>query len=103
MKSRIVRPLESPDEPYMCDKATARARARELSLAEYKTSLTPPSWPAEAAADTTADRRLVRTETALDEVARREQVLAMQVKAHRDCVAQLAEERALLEAERNEH
>ena len=102
MKSR-VRPLESPDQPYMSDKVTARARARELSLSEYKTSLTPPSWPAEATADATADRKLARAETALDEVARREQVLAMQVKAHRDCVAQLAEERALLDAERNEH
>src|SRR5688500_4015099 len=102
MKSR-VRPLESPDQPYMSDKLTARARARELSLAEYKTSLTPPSWPAEAAADATADRNLARAETALDEVARREQVLAMQVKAQRDCLAQLAEERALLDAERNEH
>ena len=44
-----------------------------------------------------------RAQAALDEVARREQVLANQVKAHRECIAQLAEERALLEAERNEH
>ena len=65
MKTRIVRPLESPDEPYMADKITARARAHELSMSQYKTSLTPPSWPAEMASESTADRKLARAETAL--------------------------------------
>src|SRR5688572_21626812 len=37
----------------------------------------------------------------LDELARREQILAVQVKAHRFCISQLADERARFEAERN--
>src|SRR5688572_2929117 len=103
MKSRILRPIESPDEPYMSDKRKARAQAVELSMAQYKTSLTPPSWPNDSAPDAVADRKLAQAETALDEVTQREQTLANQIKAHRQCVAQLAEERALLDAERIEH
>jgi len=46
---------------------------------------------------------LARAEMASEDVARREQILADQVKAHRECVAELAEERALFEAERISH
>ena len=37
----------------------------------------------------------------LDELARREQILAVQVKAHRFCISQLADDRARFEAERD--
>ena len=39
-------------------------------------------------------------ERMVDDVARREQILAVQVKAHRFCIGQLAEERARFEAEK---
>jgi hypothetical protein len=39
-------------------------------------------------------------ERALNDLARREQILAVQVKAHRFCIAQLEDERARFEAER---
>src|SRR5687767_1580560 len=102
MKSRILPPIESTDTPYTSDKRRAGEESRELTLPEYKTSLTPPSWPTAAASDS-AERKLARAEMALEDVARREHILATQIKAHRHCALQLAEERALLEAERINH
>lgn len=103
MKStRMIRLLESPDTPYSCNKRKAREEEAPME-SQYKTSLTPPSWPTDLQADVAADRKLARAETAMAEIARREQILATQVKAHHSGVAQLAEERALLEAERIEH
>src|SRR5687767_2140654 len=95
--SRMIRLLESPDTPYSCNKRKARPEDAPTTP-QYKTSLTPPSWPTDLQSDVAADRKLARAETAMAEVARREQVLATQVKAHHSGVAQLAEERALLEA-----
>jgi hypothetical protein len=100
--SRMIRLLESPDTPYSCNKR--KARPEEMpTVSQYKTSLTPPSWPSDLQSDVAADRKLARAEAALAEIAQREQVLATQVKAHQSSLAQLAEERALLEAERIEH
>jgi hypothetical protein len=100
MKSRIKPPIESPDMPYACHNRKASEEARELTVPQYKTALTPPSWPGGMAPDTAAERKLARAEDLLEEVDRREQILATQIKAHQHCAAQLAEERALLEAER---
>jgi hypothetical protein len=103
MKSRIKPPIESPDMPYACHNRKASEEARELTVPQYKTALTPPSWPGGMAPDTAAERKLARAEDLLEEVDRREQMLATQIKAHQHCAAQLAEERALLEAERVNH
>jgi hypothetical protein len=103
MKSRIKPPIESPDMPYACHNRKASEEARELTVPQYKTALTPPSWPGEMAPDTAAERKLARAEDLLEEVDRREQMLATQIKAHQHCAAQLAEDRALLEAERVNH
>lgn len=51
-------------------------------------------------ADAIAQRRHDESEKALNDVIRREQILAVQLKAHRHCAAQLADERARFEAER---
>jgi chromosome segregation ATPase len=95
MKSRARPPIESPETSY-----TPNVRANDD---QYKTSLSRPSWPKELPSDATLERKLVRAEMALDDVARREQILAGQVKSHRECVAELAEERALFDAERAAH
>jgi chromosome segregation ATPase len=50
--------------------------------------------------DPAAQRQHAETEKALNDVIRREHILAVQLKAHRHCAAQLAEERARFEAER---
>ena len=101
MKSRTKPPIESLDTSY-----TPNVRAREekeVTHSQFKISMTPPPWPAELSSDSAVERRLARAEMTLDDVARREQMLSAQVKAHRHCVAELAEERALLEAERRTH
>lgn len=76
---------------------------REPALSQYKTSLTPPNWPTELAPGSAVERKLARVEMVLEDVARREEILAVQVNAHRRGVAELAEERALWEAERTAH
>jgi chromosome segregation ATPase len=101
MKSRIRPPIESTDAPYTCAKGKSEHDGRELKLPHYKTSLTPPSWPTELASE--VERKLAQAEEVLEDVARREQVLAAQVNAHRHWIAELAEERALFDGERKNH
>ena len=103
MKSRTMPPLESPDTPYAASRRKAGEANREPALSQYKTSLTPPNWPTESAPGSAVERKLARVEMVLEDVARREEILAVQVNAHRRSVAELAEERALLEAERTAH
>src|SRR5688572_14413056 len=89
MKSRTMRPLESPDTPYIARSSrNSREEHREGTLPQFKPSLTPPLKPTELPPNPAAERNRVRAETAQEDVARREQILS------------LAEERALLEAER---
>src|SRR5829696_3791058 len=102
MKSRTMPPIESSDTPYACSMRNA-SEDRALTPPQYKTSLTPPSWPTGLASDSAAEQKLARAELSLDDVARREQILLVQIKAHRHCTAELAEERALFEAEQANH
>jgi hypothetical protein len=100
MKSRILPPLESPDAPYAFESRKPGPENREP---KYKPSLTPPSWPAESAPETAVERRVARAERLLEDITAREQALATQLKEHCHSVAQLAEERALFDAERINH
>lgn len=104
MKSRTMPPIESPDTPYA---AASRRKAgeanREPAIPPYKTSLTPPNWPTELAPGSAVERKLARVEMVLEDVARREEILAAQINAHRRSVAELAEERARWDAQRSAH